>query len=302
MWLEADLWTKGKLYVQRALEADRDSALYPFWMTLGLEFIARAALSKINPVLNADARDEKNIYFGLGLDTSGTPKTIPLHAVFARCLKFVDGFEDSHRKFCDFLGIQRNTELHTGGLPFENLKLQEWLQQYYEVIDILCRHLEHELADVLGDQEAKAARELLAASVAGLESSVKGSIAAHKAVFEAKLETERKELQDAALIRTNVAKMSGELSETANCPACSSLGLVRGRFIRSSRPYYQHDELLEDITGLSESFSCHACGLSLPSPSHLQWSGIEPQFTVVMETDLHKHQEFDYYEDEYMNE
>ena len=266
-----------------------------------MEFIARAALSKVSPVLNADPKQVENIYFALGLGEVGTPKTVPLHSVFLRCVRVVDGFEEPHRKFCDFLGVQRNEELHTGGLPFENLKLQDWLQNYYEVLDILCRHLEHDLEDLLGSDEAEAARELLKASAEGLQSSVKQSIAAHKRVFNGRSEEERQQLRKNALIRSLAAKMSTELSDFVDCPACSSSGLVTGRQIRRSRPYYDDERLLEEVTGLSESYSCHVCELSLPSSSHLRWSGIEPHFTVVLETSLHEHQEFEYYE-EYMNE
>ena len=191
--------------------------------------------------------------------------------------------------------------MHTGGLPFENLKPQKWLQSYYEVLDILCRHLEHDLDDLLGSDEAEAARELLKGSAKELRSSVKESISAHKKVFNDKLEEEKQQLRNDALIHSRTAKSSAELSELVDCPGCSSSGLVTGRLIRSAKPYYDEGRLLQEVTGLSESYSCHACGLILPSASHLRWSGIDPQFTVLVETSLHELQEFDYYDD-YMNE
>ena len=299
MWSVDELWAKSQLYVQRALDADRDSSLYPFWMSLALEFIARAALSKISPVLNADPRDETNIYFGLGIESTGSPKTIPIHAVYSRCMRLVPGFESSHRVFCDFLGFQRNAELHTGSLPFENLKLQDWLKDYYAVAEVLCQHLGRDLDDLFGNDEAEAARELLKASEEGLETSVKSTISAHKKVFEEKEDKERLELRNEALVRCHI---SDELSEAADCPACESPNMVRGKEIGRSRPYYVEGDLLEDITIQSQSYSCRACGLNLPTLAHVQWSGIAPRFNVVMSTDLHQLQEFDYYEPEYMNE
>ena len=303
MWSEEEYWSKGQLYIRRAQSTEADHGLYSFWMCLAIEFIARAALSKVSPVLNADPNQVENIYFALGLEGVGTPKTVPLHSVFVRCVRVVDGFEEPQKKFCDFLGIQRNEELHTGGLPLENLKLQDWLQSYYEVLDILCRHLEHDLDDLLGSDEAEAARELLKASEEGLQSSVKQSIAAHKRVFDDRSEEERQQLRNDALIHSTMAKSLTELSDLVDCPSCSSSGLVTGRPIRRSRPYYDEERLLllEEVNGLSESFSCHACGLSLPSAPHLRWSGIEPQFTVALETSLHELQILEYYE-EYMNE
>ena len=301
MWSEEEYWSKGQLYIRRAQSAEADDGLYPFWMSLAMEFIARAALSKVSPVLNADPKQVENIYAALGLGDVGTPKTVPLHSVFARCVSVVDGFEERHKKFCDFLGVQRNEELHAGGLPFEDLKLQDWLQSYYEVLDILCQHMEHELDELLGSDEAEAACELLKSSAEGLQSSVKQSIAAHRKVFEDRSEEERQQLRSEALIRSLTANVSSDLSATTDCPACSSSGLVTGRSIRKSRPYYNGENLLEEVTCLSETYSCHACGLRLPSASDLRWSGIEPQFTVEIETSLHELQEMEYYE-EYMNE
>ena len=299
IWSEEELWFKGKLYVERALEADRDGSLYPFWMSLGLEFIARAALSRISPVLNADPRTEDNIFFGLGLDITRSPKTIPIHTVYARCVRLIPGFESSHKNFCDFLGLQRNTELHTGGLPFENLSLQNWLKDFYDVADVLCQYLDRSLEELLGDDEAEAARELLKASVEGLESSVKGNIAAYRKVFEDKPNEQRVQLREDARIR---AQVTSGLSTTADCPACSSPNRTQGRELTRSKPYFEDGELLEDITAMSQSYSCQACGLSLPTLGHLQWAEIGLQFTVTDVTDLHLHQEFDYYEQEYMNE
>ena len=107
MWSEEEYWSKGQLYIRRAQSAEADDGLHPFWMSLAMEFIARAALSKVSPVLNADPREVENIYFALGLGDIGAPKTVPLHSVFERCLRVVDGFEEPHRKFCDFFGLTK---------------------------------------------------------------------------------------------------------------------------------------------------------------------------------------------------
>lgn len=299
MWSEEEYWSKARLYIRRAQSTENDDGLYPFWMSLALEFIARAALSKVSPVLNADPKDLGSIYFALGFEDIGTPKTVPLHAVFGRCVKVVNNFDDQHRKFCDFLSVQRNEELHTGSLPFEGLKLQDWLQRYYEVLDILCCHLERNLEDLLGPEEAEGAREVLKASAKGMESLVKQLIADHRRAFDARPEEDKQKLRGDAEFRSLMSHT--ELSEVVACPACSSKNLVTGRPIRKSRPYYEDDSLLEAVTCLSESYLCSACNLSLPSASHLQWSGVEPQFTVSLETSLHDHQQFEYYE-EYMND
>lgn len=64
MWSEKEYWNKARLYIRRAQSARADEGLYPFWMALAMEFVARAALSKVSPVLNADPNQVDNIYYG----------------------------------------------------------------------------------------------------------------------------------------------------------------------------------------------------------------------------------------------
>ena len=303
IWSEEAYWLKAKLYVQRAQEADRDDSLYPYWLSLAMEFIARAALSKVSPVLNAEPQSKENLYYALGLETTGTPKTLPLHSIFIRCVDVVDGFETHHQKFCDLLGVQRNEELHTGGLPFEGLKLHDWLQKYYGVLEVLCRHLGHDLDEILGPAEAEAAHELLKANQEGLLTLVKQSIADKKREFDAKPEDERERLVNQAGASARLVQPWSRHRLRVDCPACTSQGIVFGRQLRSSKPYFEDDRLLEQVICLSESYLCLACGLSLPTASHVQLSGvIEPQFSVDIETSLHELQMMDYYEEEFMNE
>jgi hypothetical protein len=48
-WSSDTLWNKGKLYLARAFEQDRSGELFPFYASLGLEFLARAVLASIHP-------------------------------------------------------------------------------------------------------------------------------------------------------------------------------------------------------------------------------------------------------------
>ena len=301
MWSDQEYWNKARLYIRRAQLARADEGLNPFWMALAIEFVARAALSKVSPVLNADPGKVDNIYFALGVKDIGKPRSLPLHAVISRCLTVVEGFEERHRVFCDFVGLQRNEELHTGALPFENLNMASWLPMYYEVLDVLCRHLDHDLDDLLGAGEAEVAREMIRDSAKDLERSTLQRIAAHKRVYEAKSADERQHLSNAARIQSQSGEIAADLAGIVECPACSSSGLVTGREIRRSEPYLEDDCLVEEITGSSEAFVCYACELKLSQVAEIRWSDIEPHFTAKAATSLHELQEMEYYM-EYMNE
>ena len=47
MWSEDEYWSKGQLYIRRSQLAQSEEGLSAFWMALAMEFIARAALSKL---------------------------------------------------------------------------------------------------------------------------------------------------------------------------------------------------------------------------------------------------------------
>jgi hypothetical protein len=98
----------------------------------------------------------------------------------------------------------RNQEIHTGELPFEDLKPSEWLRRYYEVVDILCESLGHTLNDFLGPEVAASAEKLIASLNKEQESAVKSTIAAHAKVFNTKPEEEQKKLRARADLISHV--------------------------------------------------------------------------------------------------
>lgn len=55
--------------MERALNAPRDDDLFPFWSSLALEFLARATLAHVSPVLLAEVSepDGRNLLHALGL-------------------------------------------------------------------------------------------------------------------------------------------------------------------------------------------------------------------------------------------
>ena len=41
MWSEEEYWSKARLYVRRAQQAEFEDGLYPFWLSLAMEFLGR---------------------------------------------------------------------------------------------------------------------------------------------------------------------------------------------------------------------------------------------------------------------
>ena len=183
-WSYDSLLAKSKLYLGRALAVDRESAMFPFWSSLALEFIGRATLAKIHPVLIADPREGSNILHAFGFPpTKGSPKTIGAKTVFLRLQKIVPEFTPKEELFCHLLTEKRNEELHTGTPAFENYNTNNWLPHYYAAINILFKHQELTLEEMLGEKEAHTALEMIESYNTELIGKVKRRLSSLKSVI-----------------------------------------------------------------------------------------------------------------------
>ena len=61
------------------------------------------------------------------------PKSASMAVILARCAALFPEFLDEHVKFGNRFGNMRNEELHTGGLPFENVATKDWLPDFFAV-------------------------------------------------------------------------------------------------------------------------------------------------------------------------
>lgn len=120
-WDPAALWLKAKQFVDRANESEQSSTEFALNSAFALECLARAALTHIHPVLNADPRDDLNLLYGCGFDLTANPRSLPAHSVYLRLEKIVNGFGKMQRELCEFVALQRNGYLHTAQLPYDNL-------------------------------------------------------------------------------------------------------------------------------------------------------------------------------------
>jgi hypothetical protein len=284
-WDSNALWLKAKAYISRANEHSHESPDFAFWSSLSLELLARAALTKIHPTLNADPREDVNLLYACGFAVTQQPKSLPVHAVFLRLEKTVEGFGKVQRELCDYVSLLRNEELHTAELAFDNLKASKWLPRFYDVCKILCAHLGKSLEDFVGSQVGPSAQQLIAALDKEVESSVKGKIAAHAKVFSGKPAEEQNKLRTLADARSRILPYSATARE---CPACKSKGVLRGELIKELKPIYENESLLIDDEFLAFEFRCPACDLNLTSPAEIAHTTIEPRFGKRRQTDLHE--------------
>lgn len=292
-WESEGLWKKAKLFMDQANESDHGSSEFAFFASLALECLARSALTKVHPVLNADPRDNSNVLYACGY-TFAKPRSLPAHSVYLRVEKIIDPFHTQHRELCEFLALQRNAHVHTADLPYENLSTDKWLARFFETVSLLHDFIGKPMIDFLGKGETKMANELIKTLNQNVLSSVKSKIAAHQKVFEAKSDDEKKKLQDVA---SSLFAFPSHNQHACACPACKNKALLTGRKFKELPEQYSDGELFNEVEYLATSFKCTSCDLSFSSIEEIAHSGLPTHFKKVESTSLH-----DLYEPEHYQE
>ena len=266
-WDDDVLWEKTKLYVTRASREEQEGPLFPFWSILALELLARTVLASVHPALLAHPQDGSNLLYAFGFGQPERPRSIPAATVFRRCAVVVEDFTDGDVNGAIGLIELRNEELHSGGTPFVGLKNGVWLADYYRLCEILLRHLGKELQDLFGDEEAAAARTMIAGAAEALGSEVKQYIAEVRAAF-GKLDGEEQERRLAVAariidVRAEKAVTAVDLGMVVDCPACGGKAWVSGEFVRAGEPQAEEEFIVQEVVKIPTALECPACGVTL---------------------------------------
>ncbi len=297
MWDSKSYWLKSKLYIKKAMENRQNQWEYPFWCSLSLEHLARALITKLHPVLNADPQNEGlHIMYALGFHLIEQPKTIPIHSVLARLQKLVPEFQKPHKDFCDYFLVLRNQEVHSGKLAFESLNLAKWQPRFFEVCRLFSELLGHKLDELLGTDLAGAAIKIINAMKSKKVSMVKKEISIFKKKFNSKTKNEKLDLKK----RSESLFLSSGSFTKIECPACGCWGRLDGDFVKAAEPRYEDDLLIAEHIFLARIFACVSCGLKLNDIEEIHIAGLNSTFSSDVATNLHELFESEYYED-YMN-
>jgi hypothetical protein len=292
-WDSERLWKKAKLFMDHASEHDHASSEFAFFAALALECLARSALTKVHPVLNADPREDANVLYACGY-AFAKPRSLPAHSVYLRLEKIIDKFQKQHRELCEFLALQRNAHVHTADLPYENLGTEKWLARFYDTIAVLHEFLGKPLDNFLGKQGAGMATEQIKTLNEAVLSAVKAKIAAHHKVFEAKTADEKKKLLDAT---SSIFTSPSHNQYAFKCPACGGQGTLSGNRFKELPEEYSEGELYMEVEYVPTSFHCKACELSLGSIEEIAHAGLATHFKKVESTSLHELYEPEHYQE-----
>ncbi len=277
MWDYDSLYKKAKYFVRKGLDHEApESPEIPLWCILSLELLARATLSRISPALLADPRDGNNILYALGFPGKTAPVSVPAKTVFVRCMVVCERFSEQEYNRCVEWLNWRNEDLHTGHMPFENLKTSIWLPDFFRICSILLEQNETDLDDFVGTSHISQATTM----VESLSQEERAK--AHETVREA-----REDFQELGISeRLERIKLGGDKLQKIllrhksckqiRCPSCEGGAIVVGDLIRSTTPKDEEGELTQDDVWLPNAMGCYCCTLKIEvMPVLLPWdSGI----------------------------
>lgn len=279
IWERDPLWTKAKLFFERAFEQPADDPLYGLWCSLGLELLARAAVASVSPTLLAEpSPDHQNLLHALGVGPKlSAPKSISVSQVFAQCQGLFENFTKEDFVASMALINRRNAELHSAEAAFDNYPSKLWLPSFYHSCSSLVEALGETLETLFGPEQARIAREVLQQSKDGVLGRVKAAIAAYKRVFDEKAQTDRQAALDAARIQT--AKLVHERHHKVACPACGSDAVVEGDPFGAERLDHEGGNIVVRQAVSPRVFSCSACGLKLTGYAELDVADLGGTYT-----------------------
>lgn len=291
-WSSEALLGKAQRYAERMLEQARDDWQFGFWSALCLEMILRGAVSHVSPTLLADGKDWNNTLFALDKKISTgklSSKSIDTSEVISRVGTLLPDFTREIANFCALHLQRRNSELHSGALPFDGLNTAAWLPQFYLACGVLLSAQGSSLINVFGDEEAKTADTLVKALQDEAAKSVKGTINAHKTIWDEKTPEDRLKLVEQAEARS--LRSDGH---RVNCPACQGPALLHGSPAGTESTTYKDGLIVFRQPMLPSHFECKGCGLKIVGYSKLSACGLGGTFTSTTYADP-----VDYFEDDF---
>lgn len=167
-WDSSALFLKARLFINHALDDERATEERLLWASLALELLAKAALSRVSPVLIATPSEEGNsLLVATGLiDGDVRFRSIEAKTVFTRCAK---AFKPFNGKEALKIAHARNAYLHTAAPTITKLPADQWWPRYWAQAHVLITALDRYLHDFVGHDRVKEVESHLGRNQKNLE-------------------------------------------------------------------------------------------------------------------------------------
>lgn len=278
-WDNDSLWSKSKIYFQRAFNEDRTSEVFGLWCAMGLELLSRSTVSHFSPCLLAEPdKDQKHLLAALGFNANlSQAKSISTSQVLKLCKDLITDFNEEEMTLALALAGRRNEEVHSGSAAFIEYKPQQWIGPFYKCCKILSKAQNKNLQELFGEDEATVAQDIISELDKQVKQYVRTQIHAYEKVFNDKL------VEDKEALRTFAEQQGEALSHKKHhkvkCPACSCTATVQGNEYGKEQIENKEDEIITRRSVTPTSFSCPACGLKLNGYAQLSAAGVADHYT-----------------------
>lgn len=278
-WEREPLWSKARLFFEKAFSEERENPAFGLWCTMGLELLARSAISKISPTLLAEPdREHKYLLHALNLGSVKTPKrSIATNQVLILCKTLIADFTQENYTLGLALSSRRNDELHSGSAAFAEYSTQHWLGGLYRCCRVLAESQGESLSTLFGKEEAEVADKILSEMEREVLKRIKSLIAKHNKVFLTKGQKVREKL--AIKAENEGTLLAYQEHHRIDCPACSCVATVRGNAYGTEQIEHNDGEIIVRQAVVPATFSCNACGLKLNGYGELSVAGVADHFT-----------------------
>ena len=275
-WSKEAFFAKAQRYVEEMLSNDPSEWQFGFWSALALEMMVKAALASISPTLIADGKEWNNVLFAAGRQPNQkkfSPKSADLTVLLANLESAFPEFTKEMLDFSVAHANKRNSEIHSGALPFDDLGTSSWLPRFYLVCEFLLAQMGETLDSLLDSETAEEAREHIKAYKDEAAKVVKQNINAHKTIWDELEPDEKTEKEGQA--KNAAMRYWGH---RVKCPSCGCIALLHGSPAGVPKKEVGDDEIVEKQRMLPASLECVACGLKVMGYSKLIACGLGDAF------------------------
>ena len=305
---DSALLAKSKVYIARALRCKTSNDLdeYQLWASLALELLGKTCLARIHPSLVVNPQDHISLFAAAGISIGTDIKTIASHTLFERLKHVVRGFDESVKKFCDEISLRRNSELHSGELPFREMRLEAWEGRYWHACQLILYKLESSLDDWIGANEAEAPLKLLEHTRQALADAAIVRTERAREEFGKRKKGEREQAIAASKAQRAYFFVSGPHEGDADwpmkCPACTARAYMTGslqeEIVLEERDDFEddgyvHSEETVEKYYTAEEFFCPTCGLQLDGEIEIEAAGMSTEFTRTETRERRYEEEYD---------
>lgn len=274
------LWMKSKLFINRALDAEREFEEQAFWACCALELLGKYALARVSPLLIANPMDDGNSLLVASGLTEGNATSVPAKAVWSRCQRAFKPFSEAEAKK---LSVGRNEYIHAAGIGFDAVPPHAWWPRFWSQAVILLHHM----GLIVDDYVSRGDVDTVNAALATRREAVRLQL-------EARIQRARTMLSQSRSATLSPRQLKEwelkthyltSYSEYVDCPACEGRATLYGDEVVEKDVVYGSGDWGEPdvqvtLTVAPVALVCSECRLELADYDLLLEAGFDGGFQV----------------------